>query len=1157
MTGYEFLSYLHSLGVELTIDGDQLRYSAPEGVLTPALRAELVARKTEMIALLRQAALVKANLFSPIKRVPREGDLPLSFAQERLWFLDQLAPGNPGHNLTSALRLRFPLNVPALHRSLNEIARRHETLCTTFVVVDGQPVQRIVSSLDLALPMVDLRSLPFGEREAAAKRLVAEEALKLFDLQTGPLVRAVLLHLGMADYLFVLTMHHIISDGWSLHVFSRELHTLYSAFAFHQPSPLRELPIQYADFAVWQRKWLQGAVLEEHLDYWKRQLADLPVLQLPMDHPRPEVQSFDGASHSHMLPAELATALKELSQKEEATLFMILLAAFQALLARYSGQDDIVVGTYIANRNRAEIEDLIGFFVNTLVLRTDLSGNPTFRQMLGRVKETTLGAYAHQNMPFPKLVEALQPSRDLSRNPLFQVVFQLLNILTTNSRPRTGVGEPVVELERTTADFDLVLHVSEDAQQVTFEYNRTLFSQDSIVRMAGHYQRLLEAVVAAPDQHLHSLPLMTPEVRDRVLVEWNATARDYPFDCSVVQLFEMQAAQSPRATAVIADGHSLSYGELNRRANQLAHHLRMLGAGPEMLVGICLERSPDVFVALLGVFKTGAAYLPLDANYPQERLAYMLADSQASMVITMSRLSGTFSTDHVNLVLLDADGLQRQPDTNPDVPITPDDLAYAIYTSGSTGKPKGVTIEHRQILNRLAWMWDAYPFGPGEVACQKTALSFVDSLWELLGGLLQGIPTVIIPDGVVRDPQSLVKALAEHRVTRLWVVPSLLRALLNSHSDLQQTLPALTFWVTTGEPITADLVQRFGEALPHAVLYNVYGTSEVWDVTWYEPDGTAPSPFPIGRPISNMQTYILDPSHQPVPVGVIGEFHVGGVGLGRGYLNQARLIAERFIPHPFSPVPGQRLYRTGDLARFLPDGNIEFLGRVDHQLKIRGFRVEPGEIEAVLKQHSGVGNAVVVAREAVPGDIRLAAYYVSAQGSAPSANELHRWLQRSLPDYMVPAHYVLLESLPLTPSGKINRLALPDPGKEQPFARPTLTAPRTALEEVLAAVFAEILGLEDVGVEDDFFADLGGHSLLATRLVSHVSDLFVTHIPLLRFFESPTVAGFAAAMTQDEAERTRLAKTAELLLRLSQMEDDEVQAMLSQQAGRQSDQEAL
>jgi amino acid adenylation domain-containing protein len=536
----------------------------------------------------------------------------------------------------------------------------------------------------------------------------------------------------------------------------------------------------------------------------------------------------------------------------------------------------------------------------------------------------------------------------------------------------------------------------------------------------------------------------------------------------------------------------------------------------------------------------------------------MLADSQASMVITTTHLAATLSTDHVKLVLLDADAeaIQRQPDTNPEVLTSPNDLAYTIYTSGSTGKPKGVAIEHRQILNRLAWMWDAYPFGPGEVACQKTALGFVDSLWELLGGLLQGNPTVIIPDGVVRDPQGLVKALAEHRVTRLWVVPSLLRAVLDSHSDLQRTLPALTFWVTTGEAITADLVQRFGEALPHAVLYNVYGTSEVWDVTWYEPNGAVPSPFPIGRPISNMQTYILDPDHQPVPIGVMGERYVGGVGLGRGYLNQARLTSERFIPHPFSPVPGQRLYRTGDLARFLPDGTIEYLGRADHQLKIRGFRVEPGEIEAVLKQHPGVDQAVVVAREAGLGDVRLAAYYVAAQDSAPPANELHRWLQGSLPDYMVPAHYMRLEALPLTPSGKINRLALPDPGKEQPFSRPSPTAPRNALEEVLAAVFAEILGLEDVGIDDDFFADLGGHSLLATRLVSQICDLFETHIPLLRFFEAPTVAGFAVAMIQDEAERRRVEKTAELLLRLSQMADDEVQAMLSERAGRQSDLEA-
>ena len=1122
MNALELLSHLRKRQVRLWVEGGRLRYSACKGSLTSALRTELAAHKAEIVALLRKGEGEEGLVRAPIRLVSRDEALPLSFAQQRLWFMDQLLPSNPLFNLNTAHRVRAQLDAAVLERSLNAIVARHEALRTTFAAVDGQPVQLVARSHRLALPVVDLSVLPEREREARALRLATEEAQRPFDLARGPLVRATVLRLNREEYIFLLTMHHIVSDGWSMGIFWKELSTLFSAFAAGKPSPLPELPVQYADFAVWQREWLQGEVLETQWRYWKTQLADLPVLQLPTDRPRPAVQTFRGVTHSLKLPMSLTTAVKALSQREGVTLFMTLLAAFQALLYRYTGQDDVVMGSYIAGRNRAEIEGLIGFFLNTLVLRGDLAGNPTFRELLSRVRKMTLEAYAHQDVPFAKLVEELQPERDLSRNPLFQVVFQLLNVPTLSQGAATST---MLEVHRGTTIFDLTCTLWESAEGLSghLEYSTDLFEAGTMARMAEHYQTLLEGVVAHPEQRLSELPLLSEAERCQILKEWNATSKEYSYERGIVDLFEAQVAQNPQATAFIYEGEGLQYGELNRRANQLAHYLRSLGVGPEVFVGVCLERSLEFVVALWGVLKAGGAYLPLDPSYPPGRLAFMLEDGRASVLLTEKKFAAMFPAPKACVVCLDAEEetIAGQSESDPLQGTTAEHLAYVIYTSGSTGQPKGVAVEHKQLLNRLAWMWETYPFEAHEVGGQKTALNFVDSLWELLGPLLRGIPTVIIPERIVQDPYALVEILAHYRITRLWVVPSLLRMMLDAYPDLQGRLPALRFWVTSGEAISVELWERFRQLLPGSVLYNLYGTSEVWDVTWYDPRRQQGPLWrvPLGRPISNVQCYVLDSRLQPVPIGVAGELHVGGVGLARGYLGRPELTAEKFIPHPFSSGPGARLYKSGDLVRYLPEGNIEFLGRMDQQVKIRGFRIELGEVEALLSQHPAVREAVVVSQDDSMGEKRLVAYAVIRPEAALTPPELRTFLRKKLPEHMLPAAFVILDKLPLTPNGKVDRRALPAPDKATRQPEETYTAPQTNLEEVITTVWQEVLALDRIGIDDNFF-DLGGHSLLMIQIHTRLNQLLSKELSVVDLFRFPTVSSLAGYLSQEQDDRT-------------------------------------
>ena len=1057
----------------------------------------------------------------PLLPIPRSGDIPLSFAQARLWFLDQLQPKSAFYNIPIALRLSGQLNVAALEKSLNEIIRRHEVLRTNFTKVSGQPVQVIASTLKLKLLQVDLQNLPFREREIEAQRLATTEAVRPFDLEREPLVRATLLQLGSAEYIFLLTAHHIIFDGWSVGVLVRELAALYEAFSTGKPKVLPELPVQYADFAVWQRHWLTGEILETQLNYWKQQLKSAPaLLELPTDRPRPAIQTNRGAHQYVALPVELSEALANLSRRTGVTLFMTLYAAFGTLLYRYTGSSDIVVGTPVANRNRQEIEGLIGFFVNTLVLRTDLSGNPSFDQLLRRVREVTLGAYAHQDLPFEELVEALKPTRSLSHTPLFQVMFALQNApMPSMELPDLTVSS--FSVETPTAKFDLTLSMENTTSGLIgeWEYNSDLFDAATIARMARHFQTLLEGIVANPKQLVSELPLLTEAERQQLLVEWNNTTKEYPQDKCIHQLFEAQVERSPSSVAVVFEGEQLTYLQLNAKANQLAHHLQSLGVEPDVPVGICVERSIEMVVGILGILKAGGAYVPLDRSYPQERIAFMLENAQVRVLLTQRQLIESLPLHQASLICLDTDWevIARQSEENPAIGVTPDNLAYVIYTSGSTGKPKGVTMSHHSLSNLIQWQVENSTASIGTKTLQFSPISFDVSFQEIFSTWCAGGTLVLILEEIRRDPVQLLRFLASEEIARMFL-PFVALQQLAEVADGHEAVPtSLREVITAGEQlkITRQIANWFSK-LKNCTLYNQYGPSESHVVTAFtltDSPSYWPALPPIGRPIANTQIHILDAQLQPVPIGVPGELYIGGIALAVCYLNRPDLTDQRFISNPFTNKPRERLYKTGDKARYLPSGNIEFLGRIDYQVKIRGFRIELGEVEAMLAQHPQVQEAVVICREDIPGNKYLAAYLVAkvealSSASPPTISELRSFLKAKLPDYMVPGAFVFLEAMPLTPNGKVDRRALPAPDSSRRELEDKFVAPSTPTEEIVAAIWAEVLGLQQVGINDNFF-ELGGHSLLATQIISRIREAFFIELPLRHLFEAPTIASLS------------------------------------------------
>jgi amino acid adenylation domain-containing protein len=1033
---------------------------------------------------------------------------PVTFAQQRLLFLNQLDPSNTSYSVPWSIRIAGSLNAVALERSLNEIVQRHEILRTTFDVVEGHPVQIVTPSLHVPLNLTDLSSLTDPEQEAQAA--ARKEARSPIDLKHGPMVRTTLLRLDEADHALLITTHHIAFDGWSRRILVTELAALYEAFCLGQPSPLPELPLQYADFAVWQRSHMEGKTLENLLQYWKEQLAGAPTtLDLPTDRPRPAIQSYSGATTNFTLSAKLKEDLIRLGRQSEATLFMTLLAGFQALLCRYSGQDDIVVGTPIANRNRAEVEGLIGLFANTLPLRTKLDGNPTFRALLARVKDTALGAYAHQDMPFERLVEELRPERSLGYNPMFQVVFSLQNAhRATFELPGLRL-KPLGALSNLTSKFDLSFFLFEahDGLQGKVEYNTDLFDSATIDRLLNHFQILLEAALANPDERVSKLPLLSAVERQRILVEWNSTAAEYPRDKCLHELIAQQARQSPDRIAVQAGPHQLTYGDMHNRSNQLARYLRARGIGPDVLVGLMVSRSTDLLVAILGILKAGGAYVPLDPIYPKDRIATILDDTHAPVLLTDQVLAETLPETTSERIYIDTDWAAIANESIDELSVSTQaaNLIYVLYTSGSTGKPKGAQIEHRNVVNFLFSMLRKPGLTAEDVWLAVTTLSFDFSVLELYLPLLVGARVVLASGEQAADPLELQTLLATSKATAMSATPATWRMLLES--DWAGNPDLLLF--CGGEALSPDLANQLLSRSRE--LWNVYGPTETTVCSHlYRVTSELTQIAPIGVPNSNVSMYLLDAHGELVPVGVPGELYIGGAGVGRGYQNRPDLTAERFLANPFRPA--ERLYRSGDIASYQPDGNLRYHGRADFQVKIRGFRIELGEIESALASHPSVERAVVVVHEDRPGGKRLVAYAVpkSEQEIQPAVLRVH--LERNLPDYMVPSIFISLKSLPVNANGKIERRALPPPDWST-LANGEKTAPRNNLELILVRIWERVLGVPNIGVEDNFF-DLGGHSVLAVRLLSEVEKVVGRKVPLASLFRGSTVASLANILRQ-------------------------------------------
>ena len=1044
---------------------------------------------------------------------------PVSFGQQRLWFLDQLEPGTPAYNLLRVIRIRGPLDTAAFSRALQTIVDRHASLRTIFVSESGEPSQLVQPHVAVLIPETDLSRVPPPKHDEEIARMAGEEAKRSFDLNTGPLFRVRLLRLQPEVHILILVMHHIITDGWSMSIFFREIAAVYQHLVDREPLELPELTIQYPDFAQWQRKSMAGEILELELEYWSGKLGGSPrLLELPTDKPRPAIQTHRGASEGFFIDQNLTDALKTLSQREGASLYMILLAAFQILLWRYTSAEDILVGTPIAGRNELELENVIGLFVNTIIMRGDLSGNPSFLGFFRRVITTCFEAFEHQHAPFEKIVEELEPERSLSYAPLVQVMFILQNA------PKQIIKLSHLELEELVfesglAKFDLTLDITEaEGLHCTFEYSTDLFQAATIDRMTRDFESLLRSIVRDPKSRIADLEILNPHDKHRVLVEWNATRSPFREEATIHALFEEQVTRTPEATALVDDTERITYRELNERADHLARYLLSKQLAPEVPVAVLVERSIDMVAALLGVLKAGHPYLPLDPSYPEQRLAFMIQDSGTPVVITHRGLNALLPGD-VDVLPLDRTWkiVDQHRSSHPTLGGRKHEVAYVIYTSGSTGRPKGVEGTHRATLNRFEWMWRNYPFAQGEVACQKTSIGFVDSIWEIFGPLLQGTCVVIIPDALV-EPERLVGALSKHRITRVVLVPSLLRLLLEQVSDLGTKLPHVTLWISSGETLPLDLARRFRETLPNAKLLNLYGSSEVAaDVTCEEvKDGEQLSSVPIGKPIANVQAYVLERHLRPVPIGARGEIYVGGECLARGYHRRPELTAERFIANPFDRDGSGRLYKTGDLGRFLADGRLEYLGRIDNQVKVRGVRIELGEIESILNEHPLVKEAAVTVQERNSESALLVGYVVPSETSLPGTTELRQYLKSRVPEYMIPSAFVVLKALPLLPNGKVNRTALPPIQPDQIAAQHAFVAPRSENEQKLASMWRDLLGIERIGVDRNFF-ELGGHSLLGMQLLARIRRTFDVDLPVRRLFEEPTISGLTVEIEKAKA----------------------------------------
>jgi aspartate racemase len=1074
----KFLSHLNSLNIKIWHENGELCYKAPKSSMTHSLRSELIERKAEIITFLKKNRITRSNLLPPIKPMQRDENLSLSFAQQRLWFLAQLEGQSTTYNIPTALHLSGQLNETALQDAFTALIQHHESLHLCFPVVDGEATIKI-NKIYSQIIKDDLSYLHETEKQDKVRELIAYHAETEFDLNTGPLLSLRLIKLGQQEHILLLNMHHIISDGWSIGVLIRDWSQLYNAYAQNQLPQLPALPVQYTDYAAWQRKWLQGEILEQQRSFWVEKLTGAPeLLELPTDYPRPAIMRYQGKCLQSTLNQELTQGIKQLSQQQSVTVFMTLLAAFNVLLHRYSGQTDLVVGSAIANRTHHQTEDLIGFFVNTLVLRTQLRGGQTFPQLLKQVRQTALDAYNHQDIPFEYLVEQINPTRSRSYSPLFQVMFVLQNA-PEEALDISGLKISTLEQEHTTAKFDLTLNIEENGDILicNWEYNTDLFRSDTITRMAEHFLILLEAIINKSEQSLSQLPLLS-KTEQLQLQTWNQTQTDYPKDQTIVDLFQAQVEKTPNNIAVVFEGQELSYQELNKKANQLAHHLISLGVKPENLVGICVERSLDMVIGLLGILKAGGAYVPLDPNYPRARLAFMLEDTQVPILLTKEKTADRFQDHQAQAVCLDtlSATLSQLSTDNPVSSVAPSNLVYVMYTSGSTGKPKGINILHRGVV-RLVKETNYVNLTADDVFLQLAPISFDASTFEIWGSLLNGAKLIIMPP-TAPSLEDLGRVIGQYQVTILWLTASLSNLMINERlKDLKPVRQLLA----GGEALSVPHIRKALQELKQCQLINGYGPTEntTFTTCCSITESKIGTSIPIGIPISNTQVYILDSNLQTVPVGVPGELHIGGAGLARGYLNRPNLTAEKFIPNPFSNDPDSHLYKTGDLVRYLPDGHIEYLGRIDNQVKLRGFRIELDEIEAVLSQHETVKEAVVLLynKEDNP---RLIAYVTLAMPIDEVSEVMRTWLKTSLPEYMLPASFTVLDKFPLTPNGKIDRKALPAPDFDA-FTN-TNEAPRNEIEQRLVQVWTQVLKQTNIGILDNFF-ERGGNSILSIQIV--------------------------------------------------------------------------
>ncbi len=1045
-----------------------------------------------------------------VQRISKRGEggpAPLSFAQEQLWFLDQLTHGSPVYNIVDVIHFGGTYDAEAMNRALKELAHRHEVLRTAFSHTDGKPTQIIFPTPDLTLAELDLGPLEEREREIEWTRVVREQGRKPFELSQAPLFRGTMVHLSPQDHRLLLTIHHIIADEWSMEVIHREVNTLYNAFSHGRPSPLQDLPIQYADFAVWQREWLQGEVLKRQISYWKKELAGAPsVLELPTDRLRPAVQSFRGATEIFALPHESLELLKELGRQEQATLFMILEAAFTALLYRYTGQEDILVGTPISGRTHSETEKLIGYFLNTIVLRAKFTDRLNFRSLLQQMRAHALGAYAHPDIPFEHLVTELAPERDPSRTPLFQVMFVQHDANGVSQVSKVS-GNRALETGTSKFDLTLVLSETENGLEGLIEYSTDLFEAETIRRMCGHYGTLMEAIARDPDRNISLLPMLTHAERHQLLVEWNATKTDYPREKCLHELFEAQAERAPGRIAVKVGASDLTYAELDKNANRMAQALRSRGVSRGHRVGLCVERGAAMLAAVIGILKAGAAYVPLDPQFPQERLRFMAEDAQLTLLVSTSALAGPFGLPRERQLLLDCDAGTIASAPNNRLLVTahtaqPEDPAYVIYTSGSTGKPKGVVVPHRAVVNFLISMAREPGLRADDVLVAVTTLSFDIAVLELQLPLTLGATVVIATRDDAMDGNALIALFERHRATIMQATPVTWRLLLEAGWRCRAPFRALVGGEAMPKELADQLLARGVE------LWNMYGPTEttVWSTCVRITDLSLG--ISIGKPIANTTVSILDEQKKLCPIGVPGELCIGGDGVALGYWNRPELTADRFIPDPFSTAPGATLYRTGDRARWRNDGTLEHLGRLDFQVKLRGFRIELGEIEAVLARHPAVQQGVVVVTGEAAGDRRLVAYLVPNEGQASSENMLHDYLKETLPEYMVPNTFVMLEKFPLTPNGKIDRKSLSLMTDSRPLTKSAYLAPRTETEHTLATIWKEVLRLEKIGVNDNFF-ELGGSSLSSAILLSRINTMFKVKLPLSAIFQERTVSKLA------------------------------------------------